>query len=96
MTGKSYSGDALDLNGVGGPVDLALTGSGLTSVSDFHFVVDTIADTTTIETATPCYSRGTMILTNRGQQRVRAEDRRYRDNRLWRAAADQVDRQTQL
>ena len=70
MTGKSYSGDALDLNGVGGPVDLALTGSGLTSVSDFHFVVDTIADTTTIETTTPCYSRGTMILTNRGQQRV--------------------------
>ncbi|MGB7099542.1 MAG: Hint domain-containing protein, partial [Xanthobacteraceae bacterium] len=68
-TGESYSGDALDLNGIGGPVDLALTGSGLTSVSDFRFTVDVTNDTTTIEAA-PCYCPGTLILTDRGQKPV--------------------------
>ena len=68
-TGESYSGDALDLNGIGGSVDLALTGAGLTSVSDFRFTVDVINDTTTIEAA-PCYCPGTLILTDCGQKPV--------------------------
>jgi autotransporter-associated beta strand protein len=83
-TDESYSGGALRLDGVGGPVDLVLSGPGLTSVVDFSFSVDSQSDTTTIETA-PCYCRGTLIRTELGERPV--EDLAVGDDVMIRSGA---------
>ena len=66
-TGASYSGGHLVLDGPGGPASLDLPG--FTSVSQFNIVADATTDATTI-TTNPCYCRGTLIQTERGQRRV--------------------------
>jgi hypothetical protein len=68
-TGESYSGGVLTLTGAGGPINLAISGPGISSLADFNFSVDTNAHTTEIDT-TPCYCPGTLIQTKRGQKKI--------------------------
>jgi autotransporter-associated beta strand protein len=47
-TSESYGGGVLVLNGATGSVSLAVTGEDITSLSDFHFAYDSVANATTI------------------------------------------------
>jgi collagen type I alpha len=74
-TGDRYTASTLSLtNGTGAKIPLDIPAHDL---SDFQFAFNSSNDTTTLTTEAPCYLRGTLILTDRGE--VPVEDLKIGD-----------------